>query len=102
MALIEKEPIMEFIQEGLNKKHYGHVGVEIITEVEFAQIIDAAPVVRCKNCKWRFTSNCPMFHEEQTYNEDDGYGWVDHDHTSDDGFCDQGESLDEELMDEGM
>ena len=97
MALIEKEPIMEFIQRGLNEEHYGHVGVEIITEVEFAPIIDAVPVVRCKNCKYRFRAGCPMFHEEQTYNEDDGYDWVEHDHTSDDGFCDQGEPMDEEM-----
>ena len=51
MALIEKEPIMKFIEDGLNNKHYGHVGVEIITEVEFAPTIDAVPVVRCKDCK---------------------------------------------------
>lgn len=50
MSLIEKEPIMRFIEDGLNNKHYGHVGVEIITEVEFAPIIDAVPVVRCKDC----------------------------------------------------
>ena len=50
MALIEKEPIMKFIEDGLNNKHYGHVGVEIITEVEFAPTIDAVPVVRCKDC----------------------------------------------------
>ena len=43
MTLIEKEPIMKFIQDGINNKHYGHVGVEIITEVEYAPIIDAVP-----------------------------------------------------------
>lgn len=60
MSLIEKEPIMRFIQEGLNKKHYGYVGVEIITEVEFAPIIDAVPVVRCKDCKhWGMLSAPP-------------------------------------------
>lgn len=50
MVLIEKEPIMKFIEDGLNNKHYGHVGVEIITEVEFAPTIDAVPVVRCEEC----------------------------------------------------
>ena len=50
MALSEKEPILEFIQRGLNEEHYGHVGVEIITEVEFAPIIDAVQIVRCKDC----------------------------------------------------
>lgn len=50
MALIEKEPIMKFIEDGLNNKHYGHVGVEIITEIEYTPTIDAVPVVRCKDC----------------------------------------------------
>lgn len=50
MSLIEKEPIMEFIEDGLNNKHYGHVGVEIITEVEYAPTIDAVQVIRCKDC----------------------------------------------------
>ena len=40
-----------------------------------------------------------MFHEEQTYNEDDGYDWIDHDHTHDDGFCDEGELKDGEADD---
>lgn len=48
MSLIEKEPIMKFIEDGLNNKHYGHVGVEIITEVEYAPAIDAVPVVHSK------------------------------------------------------
>ena len=76
-------------------------GIEsAIFAVSEAETIDAVPVVRCRDCKWRFTPHCPMFHEEQTYNEDDGYEWVDHDHTSDDGFCNEGEHLDEILMDE--
>lgn len=50
MSLIEKEPIMKFIEDGLNNKHYGHVGVEIITEVEYAPTIDAVQVIRCKDC----------------------------------------------------
>lgn len=58
--------------------------------------LDVVPVVRCKDCKWRFSSNCPMFHEELTYNEDDGYEWIDRDHTSDDGFCEQGARMDGE------
>ena len=48
MALIEKEPIMKFIEDGLNNKHYGHVGVEIITEVEFAPKVEAVPVVHAR------------------------------------------------------
>ena len=48
MSLIEKEPIMKFIEDGLNNKHYGHVGVEIITEIEFAPVVDAAPVAHAR------------------------------------------------------
>lgn len=64
--------------------------------IEAAPAIDAVPVVRCKDCKWRFSSNCPMFHEELTYSEDDGYEWIDRDNTSDDGFCEQGARMDGE------
>lgn len=49
MSLIEKEPIMKFIEDGLNNKHYGYVGVEIITEVAYAPEIDAVPVVHYKD-----------------------------------------------------
>lgn len=62
-----------------------------VIELLIGALRDSEPIVRCKDCEWRFTSCCPMFHEEQTYNEDDGYEWVDHDHTSDDGFCNEGE-----------
>jgi len=64
MALIEKEPIMNFIQDGLNNKLYGHVGVEIITEVEYAPIIDAVSVVRCKDCTWYNHGYCMSFNDD--------------------------------------
>lgn len=82
MSLIEKEPIMRFIQDGLNNKHYGYVGVEIITEVEYSPAIDAVPVVharwvrddlgnaRCSNCHTRL----PFRH---CYDDEDGYEWDD-------------------------
>lgn len=40
--LIEKEPLMQFIEDGINAeggKSFGHDGVEILTEVEYADII---------------------------------------------------------------
>jgi len=49
--------------------------------------IDAVHVVRCKDCAKHGGYHCPMFFEEQTYNYDDGYDWIDHDNTTDDGFC---------------
>lgn len=69
MTLIEKEPIMKFIEDGLNNKHYGHVGVEIITEVEFAPTIDAVPVVRCEECTWYKHGYCMSFDDDVRPND---------------------------------
>ena len=66
----------------------------IRNEVERQPTIDAVTVVRCKDCWKRGGYHCPMFFEEQTYNEDDGYDWIERDHTSDDGFCNDGARLD--------
>ena len=73
-----------------------HTLVTVCSYIDEIPTLDAVPVVRCKDCKWRFSSNCPMFHEELTYSEDDGYEWIDRDNTSDDGFCEQGARMDGE------
>ena len=54
--------------------------------------IDAAPVVRCWECKHRYTENCPMYFHDSYWHE--GYEeYVDDytDHTEDDYFCPKGE-----------
>ena len=54
--------------------------------------IDAGPVVRCRECKHRYTENCPMYFHDFYWLE--GYGeYVDDDtdHTEDDYFCPKGE-----------
>ena len=54
--------------------------------------IDAIPVVRCRECKHRYTENCPMYFHDFYWLE--GYGeYVDDDtdHTEDDYFCPKGE-----------
>ena len=54
--------------------------------------IDAIPVVRCRECKHRYTENCPMYFHDFYWLE--GYGeYVDDDtdHTEDDYFCQEGE-----------
>ena len=55
MALIEKEPIIQFIEDGLNnpdkKKAFGYDAIEILSEIEYAPTVDAVTVVRCKDCK---------------------------------------------------
>ena len=67
---------------------------DAIRAIGGAETLDAVPVVRCKDCKHRFTLDCPMRHEELTYDEDDGYDWIDHDYTSDDRFCNEGARMD--------
>ena len=66
----------------------------VIGGIEFSPTVDAVPVVRCKDCKHRGDYDCPMYREEYIEWEDDGYHEseiVEHDRTSDDGFCDRGE-----------
>ena len=59
-----------------------------------APTVDAVPVVRCKHCKHRGFSECPMCHEEWYDYDDDGYLESDvrvYDYTEDNGFCHKGE-----------
>ena len=51
-------------------------------------------IVRCKDCKHRYTDHCPMHFEDWVEVDDDGYiGLEDihYDNTNDDGFCNEGE-----------
>lgn len=73
---------------------------EAISIVDRRQTIDAVPVVRCKDCWKRGGYHCPMFYEEMTCCDDDGYDWADHDNTEDDGFCHCGERMDGEPDDD--
>ena len=45
---------------------------------------DVVPVVRCRECKHRYTMNCSMYYECSQC----GGQW---DWTTDDGFCDRGQ-----------
>ena len=54
--------------------------------------IDAVPVVRCWECKHRYTENCPMyFHDSYWHEGYEEYVDDDTDHTEDDYFCPKGE-----------
>lgn len=56
---------------------------------------DMVSVVRCKECKHRYSCNCPMYYEERfTIDEYDSDFRV-IDDTQDDGFCDCGEREEE-------
>ena len=68
------------------------VGLILAETVDKAHTIDAVPVVRCRECKHRYTENCPMYFHDFYWLE--GYGeYVDDDtdHTEDDYFCPKGE-----------
>ena len=69
---------------------YFGLGVAAI-ELRKSPAIDAVPVVRCVDCKYRCTIVCPMFHTEYSWDADDGCDWYDVDRTDDDGFCHLGE-----------
>jgi hypothetical protein len=58
--------------------------------------IDAVPVVRCYECKYRCTQTCPMYHTEISLDDLDGYDTYDTDRTDDDGFCHLGARMDGE------
>lgn len=62
--------------------------------VEETPAVDAVPVVRCKDCKFRGFDFCPMCHDEYTYDEDDGGDYYTVDNTEDDGFCHNGAKMD--------
>lgn len=57
MRMIDAEKLEKFIEDGLNNpdknKRFGHDAIEIMTEVHFSETVDAVPVVRCKDCKFR-------------------------------------------------
>lgn len=58
--------------------------------------LDAVPVVRCVDCKYRCTLVCPMYHTETCLDDLDGFDDYNVDRTDDDGFCHLGERRDGE------
>ena len=86
MRLIDGDALM---YEANSDGAYGYVDAKQISD---APTIDAVPVVRCRECKHRYTENCPMYFHDFYWLE--GYGeYVDDDtdHTEDDYFCPKGE-----------
>ena len=56
-------------------------------------------IIRCRDCKYRNTEECPMYYEEWVSRDYDGYIESDivvHDRTLDEGFCDRGEREEQE------
>ena len=67
MSYIDKEYAIAAI-----KRVYGDEGVRIISNMPNADVVK---VVKCKNCRYRFTRSCPMLTVDQN-----------------DGFCSRGKS----------
>lgn len=68
------------------------IGFMLVGALLNAPTIDAVPVVRCKDCRFRGNPlNCPMCHEEEYYDEDCGFDDIVRDKTTDEGYCQKGE-----------
>ena len=85
MRLIDADALMD---EANSDGAYGYVDAKQISE---APTVDAVPVVRCRECKYRYTENCPMyFHASYWHEGYEEYVDDDTDHTEDDYFCPAG------------
>lgn len=62
-----------------------------IRRLRSAPDVDAVPVVRCGDCKWRGGYHCPMYHTETNLDDLDGFDDYNVDKTDGDGFCHRGE-----------
>ena len=86
LPAVDAVPV-ELLQAEIDKR--------VATEKTNRQILENyVPVVRCKDCRYRCESACPMFHTEWYWDEDDGSDPYDVDRTEDDGFCYFGERMD--------
>jgi hypothetical protein len=63
----------------------------IMKRVEKLTALDVEPVVRCRDCKYRCTMVCPMYHTETCLYDLDGFDDYNVDRTDNDGFCHLGE-----------
>ena len=81
MRLIDADALVSALNNGRLKEQTGravpfNAGVAFaLTMVEYAQTIDAVPVVRCKDCRWRNTIGCDAYVAAQSVYacEDDGF-----------------------------
>ena len=54
---IKKEDIEQKIQDGLNNLVLGHDAIEVLGMIYEIPAADVAPVVRCKDCKYRYSDS---------------------------------------------
>lgn len=80
---IKREAVIEAIMSEPPDAHYPQWYVDKIKSIPAA---DVAPVVRCKDCRWRGREDCAMF-----YRCDCG---EQHTWETDNDFCSYGEGID--------
>ena len=95
MRLIDADALKAHIK-GASSHYFNEWStIGVLSAVDKQPTIDAVPVVRCKDCKYRgVDGECPMYHEDCIEWVDDEYAeceYVPQDNTHDDGFCDFGE-----------
>ena len=94
MRLIDAEQLSEAIHDNVPAPYddASWAKENCLYEIDMAPTVDAVPVVRCRECKHRYTENCPMYFHDfywlEGYRE---YVDDDTDHTEDDYFCPKGE-----------
>lgn len=88
----------ELIKEANVDGAYGYVDAKQIAD---APTVDAVPVIRCRECKHRYTGNCPMYFHD-SYWHDGYFDYIDYDtdNTEDNYFCPKGER--EEVLTDGL
>ena len=95
MSLINREALLSFEKMDADLcatcgEH--HTAEDVIMMIKTAPTVDAVPVVRCRECKHRYTEDCPMyFHASYWHEGYEEYVDDDTDHTEDDYFCQEGE-----------
>lgn len=83
--LIDADCVIEFYKkQAKDGGFYAPIYEGVCNIIERFPTIDAVPVVRCRECRHRYTMNCSMYYECAQC----GGQW---DWTTDDGFCDRGQ-----------
>lgn len=87
MRLIDADALEVKYEFGYD--HYGILCVpyrDVNESIKKAKTVDAVPVVRCRDCKYRGQIFCPMIHETM------GNGLLDY--TVNNGYCNRGKRKD--------
>ena len=93
--MIELYPEWRTLSLGMKEK-IGRLAGTFRKAIDSAPAINAGPVVRCRDCKYRCTYRCPMYHTETCLDDLDGFDDYNVDRTDNDGFCHLGARMDGE------